>query len=98
MRSGTRSFTTYTSEKGLGGEGKAYRSEDTLLRLRTVGERVDLAVLGGIAVDSAQAGKRVLPVNVHGAGSADALSTAPSEGQGGIDLVLDLDQSVQNLK
>jgi len=61
-----------------------------------VRKRVNLAILRAIAVDSAQAGECVLSVNVHGARSANALSAAPSEGQGRINLVLNLDQSVQN--
>lgn len=43
-----------------------------------------------------QAGKGVDTVNVHGAGTADALSARASEGQSGVELVLDADQGVEH--
>ena len=42
--------------------------------LRTVRERVDLGVFGGVPVNPAQARQRVLAVDVHGARAADTLS------------------------
>lgn len=50
----------------------------------------------GRAETHTQAGQGVDSVNVHGAASADTLSAAPAEGQGGVDLVLNTDQSVQH--
>ncbi len=44
----------------------------------------------------ADARKRVDPSDVHCARSADALPAGPAEGQGGVDLVLDLDERVQD--
>ena len=41
-----------------------------------------------------QAGKCVSSVDVHGAAAADALSARPSEGQSGINLIFDFDESV----
>ncbi len=43
-----------------------------------------------------QAGKGVGAVNVHGTAAADALSAAAAEGQGGVELVLDADQGVED--
>ena len=42
------------------------------------------------------AGERVGAADVHGARAADALTARPSEGQGRIDVVLDLDEGVQH--
>lgn len=43
-----------------------------------------------------QASQSVDTVDVHGARSADTLTTTPSEGQGGVDLILDPDQRIQH--
>lgn len=43
-----------------------------------------------------QASQRVHPVDVHGAATADTLSATPAESQGGVQLVLDADQGVEN--
>jgi hypothetical protein len=43
-----------------------------------------------------QASKSVDSVNVHRATSADTLSATPSEGQGGVDFVLDSDERIQH--
>lgn len=64
----------------------------------TVRQRVDLAVLAGVAVNSAQASQRVLSVNVHRARAADPLSARTTECERRINLVLDLDKSIQNLR
>lgn len=61
-------------------------------------KRVDLGVLATFAVDSAQAGERVLTVNVHGARTADTLSARATESQCWVDFVLNFDQGVENLK
>lgn len=61
-----------------------------------MGQGIDLSVLS-LPVYTAQARKRVLPVNVHGARAANALSTRASEGEGGIHLILNLDERVKNL-
>jgi hypothetical protein len=63
-----------------------------------VREGVDLGVLARLAVDAAQAGERVLPVDVHGAGAADALAAGATEGESGVDLVLDFDERVKYLR
>lgn len=59
-----------------------------------VRERVDLGVV--LLVDSAKASKGVDTVNVHGARTANALTARATEGERGVDLVLDLDQSIEN--
>jgi len=43
-----------------------------------------------------EASKTVAAVNVHGAGAADPLAAGAAEGEGGIDLVFDLDERVQD--
>ena len=60
-------------------------------------KRVDLGVFGRVPVNPAQARQRVLAVDVHGARAADALAAGPTEGERWVDLVLDLDESVQHL-
>lgn len=61
-----------------------------------VGQGVDLLLLGNVRVDSTQACQGVSALNVHGARATDALSARPSECQGGVLLVLDLDERVQH--
>lgn len=46
--------------------------------------------------DGAETGQVVATINVHGATAADALSAGAAEGQGRIDLVLDLDQGIEH--
>ena len=46
--------------------------------------------------DLGQAGQTVLAVDVHGTGTADTFTARSSEGEGVVDLVLDLEQSVEN--
>src|SRR6516165_9223009 len=48
------------------------------------------------AVDRGQTGEVVLPVDVHRAGTAHALPARSPEGQGRVDLVIDLDQGVES--
>ena len=60
-----------------------------------VGQRIYLGGFGGVRVDPAEAGEGVGTVDVHGARAADPLATRPPEGQRRIQLVLDLDQTVQ---
>ena len=62
-----------------------------------MGKGVDLGVLAGVALDSAEASKRVLAVDVHGTRAADTLAAGTSERERGVHLVLDLDQRVQDL-
>lgn len=69
---------------------------DQILNNVGVRQRVDLDIRGRLGGDSAQACQGVLAVDVHGTASANALSATPSEGQGRILLVLDLDQSIQD--
>jgi hypothetical protein len=62
---------------------------------RTVGQGVDL---GGLAVDLdlANTGEGVGTANVHGARTANTLTAGATEGKGGVDLVLDLDQGIKD--
>ena len=45
--------------------------------------------------DGAQAGQVVPTVDVHGAGATDTLAAAATEGERGVDLVLDLDEGIK---
>lgn len=56
---------------------------------------VDLHGLAGL-VDEAQAGEGVTTVDIHGAAATDTLTARPSEGERGVLLVLDLQQSIKN--
>lgn len=51
---------------------------------------------GGLRGDLRQAGEAVAAVNVHRAGPADSLAAGPPEGEGRVDLVLDLDEGVED--
>lgn len=62
-----------------------------------MGKGVDLGVFGFIAVNAAETGQCVLPVDVHGARPTDALSARPTERQRWVDFVLDFDESIQYL-
>jgi len=46
--------------------------------------------------DLGEAGESVAAVDVHCAGTADAFSARSAEGEGGVELVLDLDEGVEN--
>ena len=65
---------------------------------RTVREGVDLGVLRRVAIDPAEARQRVLAVDVHGAGAADTLAARPAECERRVNLVLDLDERVKDLR
>ena len=60
-----------------------------------VRQRIDLYHALDV-LDSLQARERVRAVDIHGARPADAFAARPAERQRRIDLVLDLDQSVEN--
>lgn len=61
-----------------------------------VGKRVDARLLGGVCGNTAQAGQGVDTVDVHGARTADTLTTTPPEGKGRVHLVLDTDERIQH--
>ena len=61
-----------------------------------VGKRVDARLLGGVCGNAAQAGQGVDTVDVHGAATADTLTTTPPEGKSGVDLVLDANERIQH--
>lgn len=62
-----------------------------------MGKRVDLGILVRSPVDSAQASKGVLAVDVHGARAADTLAARTAESQGRVHVVLDFNESIKNL-
>ena len=68
---------------------------DQILDHGHVWQRIDLHRAFHL-VHAIGTGQRVDPVDVHRAGSADAFAAGPAEGQGRVDLVLDLDQRVQD--
>lgn len=61
-----------------------------------VWQRVDLQLLRGVRVDAAQTRQGVLTPNVHGTRAANSLSARSSQGQGGILLILDLQERIQH--
>jgi len=61
-----------------------------------VREGVNFGRFGSAGVDSAETGQSVGAVDVHGATAADALAARPAEGQSRVQLVLNLDQTIQN--
>ena len=61
-----------------------------------VRQRVDRHLALAAVIDGLGAGQRVGAVDVHRARTADALAAGPAEGQGRVDLILDLDQRVQD--
>ena len=63
----------------------------------TVRKRVDLAILGALTVDPTEAGKGVLAVNVHSAGSADTFAARATESERWVDLIFDFDECIENL-
>jgi hypothetical protein len=58
---------------------------------------VDLGIFALLAVDPAQTGKCVLPVDIHRAGAANTLSARPTKCERWVNLVFDLDQCIKNL-
>ena len=90
--SGTRSLTTYTED-----HTSESRRLKVNMRMLTVRKRIDFAVLGALAVDSAQASKGVLAVDVHGAGSADTFTARATESERRVDLIFDFDECIENL-
>src|SRR5499426_1236848 len=66
-----------------------------VLHHRLVRQRIDLDRTFDV-VRGLGAGERVGGVDVHRAGAADALATGATEGERGIDVVLDPDQRVEN--
>src|ERR1700677_2016098 len=68
---------------------------DEILDDRHVGQRIDPDVALHLRA-SADAGKAVLAVDIHGARAANPFTAGAPEAQAGVDLVLDLDERVQN--
>ena len=66
-----------------------------ILHHRHMGQRIDLHLLLHFA-DVFGAGQRVCAVDVHGARAANTLAAGTPEGQGRIDIILDLDERIQD--
>lgn len=62
----------------------------------TVRQRVNFDVLAAFPLDALQTSQGILTVDVHSARSTNAFAARPSQGQSGINLVLDLQESVQH--
>ena len=82
----------------VGNQNLSSETQDTGLSERTMRQRVDFGILGGIPVDSAETSQGVLAVDVHCARAADALAAGAAEGERRVDLVLDLDERVEHLR
>ena len=63
----------------------------------TVRKRIYFAVLGTFTVDSAEASKGVLAVNVHSAGSADTLAARATESERWVNLIFYFDECIEDL-
>ena len=59
---------------------------------------INLGGLAFITVDPTEASKRVLSIDIHGARSANTLTARTAEGKCRVYFVLDLDESVKNLR
>ncbi|AEM42305.1 hypothetical protein KVU_2465 [Ketogulonicigenium vulgare WSH-001] len=66
-----------------------------ILDHRHMRQRIDADIAADF-VQAIDAGQSILPVDIHRARAADPLAAGPAEGQGRVDLVLDLDQNVQH--
>ena len=60
-----------------------------------MGQGVDLGGQG-VPGDGAETGEGVGPVDIHGTGAADALPAGPTEGQRGVDLILDFNEDIKH--
>lgn len=69
--------------------------DDEVLDDEHVRQRGDGRGVGPVG-DLGEAGEAVAAVDVHGAGAADALAAGAAEGEGRVDLVLDLDEGVEH--
>jgi hypothetical protein len=61
-----------------------------------VRQRIDLGVLAFLPVNTAKASKGILPVDVHGAATANALTAGAAEGERRVHLVLDFDERIED--
>ncbi len=66
-----------------------------ILDHRHMRQRIDLHIAFAVLY-RLRAGECVVAIDIHRAGAADALATGAAEGQGRVDLVLDLDQCVEH--
>lgn len=62
----------------------------------TVRQRIDFDIRGAFLGDALETGERIDTINVHCTAATDTFTTASTECQGRINLVLDLDERVQN--
>jgi len=63
-----------------------------------VWQRINLCGLALATVDSTEASKRILSIDVHSTRSANTLTARTAKGKCRINFVLDLDESIKNLK
>lgn len=60
-------------------------------------KRIDLGIFSRVSVYATETGERILTIDVHRARTTDALSARTTEGERGVDFILDLDECVKNL-
>jgi hypothetical protein len=69
--------------------------EQTLLDHRHMRQGIDLDGAGRV-IHALGAGQGIEPVDIHRARAANALAAGAAQSQGGVDLVLDPEQAIQN--
>ena len=74
-------------------EDEVQFEEGDRIRKRLTVQRIYFAILRR-PVDTAKTSKRVLTVDVHGAGTTDSLTTGAPESERWVDLILDFDQCI----
>ena len=67
------------------------------VKKHTVRKGVDFGVFRCVSVNAAEASQGVLPIDVHSTRPANSFSTRTTECQCGVHLVLDFDESIENL-
>jgi hypothetical protein len=60
-------------------------------------KRVNLGIFGRVSVYATETGESILTIDIHRARTTDTLSARTTEGERGVDFILDFDECVKNL-
>lgn len=60
-------------------------------------KRIDLGIFSRVSVYATETGEGILTIDIHRARTTDTLSARTTEGERGVDFILDLDECVKNL-